>query len=206
MWTFVNSLWPSDAMWRQRTGSTLAQVTACCLTAPSHYLIQCWLIMNLVLWHPPETNFIGKTEFESYHFKIITTSLRGQWVKCLHLKTNEGIWQMSRNDEGSNSLGSHFFKMLTNFTIQGLNQNMSCRCVCLVTWFCYRLIAKPGDKTASPPWPGPVFYLCLRTCLETVLAKTVLRHVLDRWRCRFSISVLDRRSFFKFKFKFLLTH
>ena len=52
--------------------------------------------------------------------------------------------------------------------------------------------------------PGPVFYLCLRTCLETVLAKTVLRHVLDRWRCRFSISVLDRRSFFKFEFKFLL--
>ena len=54
--------------------------------------------------------------------------------------------------------------------------------------------------------PGPVLYLCLRTCLETVLAKTVLWQVLDRWRCRFSISVFDRRSFFKFKFKFLLTH
>ena len=25
-------------MWRQRSGSTLAQVVACCLTAPSHYL------------------------------------------------------------------------------------------------------------------------------------------------------------------------
>ena len=55
-------------------------------------------------------------------------------------------------------------------------------------------------------YTGPVFYLCLRTCLETVLAKTVLRHVLDHWRCRFSVSVLDRRSFFKFKFKFLLSH
>ena len=53
---------------------------------------------------------------------------------------------------------------------------------------------------------GPVFYLCLRTCIETVLAKTVLRPVLDRWRCRFSISVSDRRSFFKFEFKFFLTH
>ena len=41
-----------------------------------------------------------------------------------------------------------------------------------------------GFRTISP---GPVFYLCLRMCLETVLAKTVLRHVLDRWRCRFSI-------------------
>ena len=49
-------------------------------------------------------------------------------------------------------------------------------------------------------WPGTVFYLCLWTCLETVLAKTVLRQVLDSWRCRFSISALDRRSFFKFKF------
>ena len=34
----INSLWPSDAVWRQRSGSTLAQVMACCLTAPSHYL------------------------------------------------------------------------------------------------------------------------------------------------------------------------
>ena len=33
-----NSLWPSDTTWRQRSGSTLAQVMACCLTAPSHYL------------------------------------------------------------------------------------------------------------------------------------------------------------------------
>ena len=32
------SLWPNDTIWRQRSGSTLAQVMACCLTAPSHYL------------------------------------------------------------------------------------------------------------------------------------------------------------------------
>ena len=25
-------------------------------------------------------------------------------------------------------------------------------CGCLVTWFCYQLIAKPGNKTAAPPW------------------------------------------------------
>ena len=42
-----NSLWPSDAIWRHRSGSTLAQVMAGCLTAPSHYLNQCWLIINL---------------------------------------------------------------------------------------------------------------------------------------------------------------
>ena len=32
-------------------GSTLAQVMACCLTTPSHYLDQCWLIIKCVLCH-----------------------------------------------------------------------------------------------------------------------------------------------------------
>ena len=34
----LNSLWPSDTIWRHESGSALAQVMACCLTAPSHYL------------------------------------------------------------------------------------------------------------------------------------------------------------------------
>ena len=29
-------------------------------------------------------------------------------------------------------------------------------CGCLVTWFCYQLIAKPGNKTATVPWPDPI--------------------------------------------------
>ena len=29
------------------------------------------------------------------------------------------------------------------------------RCGYLVTWFCYQLIAKPGNKTATPPQPDP---------------------------------------------------
>ena len=41
------SLWPGDASW---SGSTLAQVMACCLTAPSHYLTQCWLIIGEFQW------------------------------------------------------------------------------------------------------------------------------------------------------------
>ena len=53
----LNSLWPSDAIWRQRSGSTLAQVMACCLTAPSHYLNLCWFIISKVQWHPSESNF-----------------------------------------------------------------------------------------------------------------------------------------------------
>ena len=29
------------------------------------------------------------------------------------------------------------------------------KCGCLVTWFCYQLIAKPGNKTATVSWPDP---------------------------------------------------
>ena len=28
-------------------------------------------------------------------------------------------------------------------------------CSCLVTWFCYQLIAKPGNKTVTVSWPDP---------------------------------------------------
>ena len=34
----INSLWPTDAIWWQGSRSTLVQVMACCLMAPSHYL------------------------------------------------------------------------------------------------------------------------------------------------------------------------
>ena len=57
----INSLWPSDTIWRHKSGSTLAQVMACCLTAPSHYLNECWLTISKVQWHPSESNFTRDT-------------------------------------------------------------------------------------------------------------------------------------------------
>ena len=54
---WVNSLWQSDAIWWHRSGSILAQVMACCLTTPSHYLNQCWFIISEVSWHSPKSNF-----------------------------------------------------------------------------------------------------------------------------------------------------
>ena len=69
----VNSLWPSNVIWSQGSRSTLAQVMACCLMAPSHCLNQCWLIISEVLWYLPDSNFIENTsdiycwnEFEIY--------------------------------------------------------------------------------------------------------------------------------------------
>ena len=84
---------PYEPIWRLRSGSTLAQVMGCCLTALIHYLNQCWLLINEVLsllWHSPESNCtvnaqitVLYNEFENYTFKIIPTSPRGQWVNII---------------------------------------------------------------------------------------------------------------------------
>ena len=49
--------------------------------------------------------------------------------------------------------GEHFVNIFVK-TIWSRN------CDCLVTWFCYQLIAKPGNKTATVPWPDPYFRQC----------------------------------------------
>ena len=56
----IYSLWLSDNIQRHRLGSTLSQVMACCLTALSHYLNQCWLIISEVLRHLSKNNFTEK--------------------------------------------------------------------------------------------------------------------------------------------------
>ena len=104
---YINSSWPSDAIWRYRSGSTLAQVMACCLTAPSHYLNQCWLIIREVFWHSTEGNFTGNVwdiypwyAFVNHRFTITDASPRHQldkrkllrycvqWSNCISYMTS----------------------------------------------------------------------------------------------------------------------
>ena len=54
---WVNPLWPSDNIWHHGAESTLVQVMACCLMAPSRYLNQCWPLISRDLHHSPK----GKT-------------------------------------------------------------------------------------------------------------------------------------------------
>ena len=70
--------------------STLIQVMACCLTAPSHYLNQCWHFIGKVQWHSSECNFTRDTSaishwnlIENYLSKILFKSPRGQWVNSV---------------------------------------------------------------------------------------------------------------------------
>ena len=101
----VNSLWPSDTIWWHRSGSTLAQVLACCLTAPSHYLNQCWLIISKASWHSSVLSQDVKISVSKTRWKIAflksTRSPRDQWVKyhkthCGHMYTlgNKLQWNL----------------------------------------------------------------------------------------------------------------
>ena len=84
--SMFNSLWPRDATSWTRFESKLAQVMACCLTAPSHYQNQCWLITTKDQWHSTVSNFTRNTsainhqnELENYS-KMSFKSPRDQWV------------------------------------------------------------------------------------------------------------------------------
>ena len=82
--SLLNSLRPSDAIWRHRSGSTLAHVMACCLTAPSHYLNKCWLMISEVMWHSPDSNFIENIYLSLKWVRNLLiwdcSQIKGQWV------------------------------------------------------------------------------------------------------------------------------
>ena len=72
----INSLGPSDTIWRWGSWSTLVQLMACCLTvtAPSHYLNQCWLIISKVPWHSYEDIIIRRFEDTNQQCSILTVA------------------------------------------------------------------------------------------------------------------------------------
>ena len=113
----LNSLWPSDAIWWQRSGSILTEVImACCLTAPRHYLNQCWLrircsvVSASVQFH---NSLFGNISSRRLYFKITATFPRGQWVE--HRNTNYRNMRLVnvaigriRNVSGSKNWGNIF--------------------------------------------------------------------------------------------------
>ena len=85
----IYSLWPGDAIWGHKIGSTLAQVMACFLMALNHYLNQCWLIIS--------GNHLRAISQEIPQPSIIKINLKDIYLKS-HLKlpgSNELIMMMS---------------------------------------------------------------------------------------------------------------
>ena len=82
-WLIVNSWWPTDDIWQHKSGSTLVQVMACCLTAPSLSLYQCWLIINYVQRHSSDDNFTCNTSVINH-----------QWVNQQQYYTVLKYWHL----------------------------------------------------------------------------------------------------------------
>ena len=66
----VYSLWPSDDIWQHRSISILAQLIACCLTAPSYYPNQCWTIISKAYWYECASNFTRAILASNYQIYI----------------------------------------------------------------------------------------------------------------------------------------
>ena len=116
-WEDIDSLWSSDTMQQHRSGSTLVQVMAWCLMAPSHCLDQCWHIINEVFWHSLEGNITRSAypyhgfryyTFENYYISQISMSkihisllaVVAESVTCgwlLLLQVMAMLWQSSSN-------------------------------------------------------------------------------------------------------------
>ena len=58
------------------------------------------------------------------------------------------------------------------------------RCGCLVTWFCYQLIAKSGNTRATPLWPDPyVFEQKSYGCLEVSVILYLMQILWHEMNC-----------------------
>ena len=99
----VHSLWPNDAIGWHTSGPTFVLAIACCLTAPIHYLNQCWLSITEAFWHWAEGNFTETVPaithfkvFETHMFKNIDTCPKRQWLNitqnCLNCNNTEGSY------------------------------------------------------------------------------------------------------------------
>ena len=84
-----NSLLPSDAIRRHGSGSILAQVMVCCLTAPSHYLKQLmltyhqWGLMAFFWGQFHKRCFRHQSLKLDWKSKFPLKCPRGQWINLL---------------------------------------------------------------------------------------------------------------------------
>ena len=168
---------------------------AWCRQATSHYLSQCWprsmspygvigpqwvhnCRSRYKAWHIPLPSNpwqvklpvgqvdLGKVFFRNHismtWCKTAVSPLLMHWTYCRLVLSHryDLYWKML--NFGSQT--SEFFYIWVR----------SRNCGCLVTWFCYQLIAKPGNKTAAVSWPDPYIEPC-------ILNSHTYQHVTSRY-------------------------
>ena len=128
-------MWPGDAIWQHRYGSTLAQVMACCLTRSSHYLKQCWLIISKHLWHPSggiwqDIQQLSITKISNLKFRpnltgvknLISMCITDGYVSCLCKPINN----YEKKESSNHTVGLYLLPYLFNMRTTVLhNKNIS---------------------------------------------------------------------------------
>ena len=181
--TGIIFLWASDTIWWHRSGSTLAQVMACCLTVPSHYLNKCWLIIKCALWHSGLSlglqglysttncayNILGR-------FTIIPqnqiarvdsfTNLTKRWVFRFRLNasiSSHNLRAISQAVLINMCVWDYAFKIITHLTAANELIKMATKTLCVGVWgggwWVVVVVTKP---ISSVPLFSPVFqhYQC----------------------------------------------
>ena len=108
----INWLWTSDVILWHRSGSTLAQIMACCWMAPNHYLNQCWLINSEFFYIPfgPITQQIQMISISEVRLKIsffkILPHFSGAYEYIILHSVNWSQWHNELN-----ALAKHIYWM-----------------------------------------------------------------------------------------------
>ena len=145
-------------------------------SAPSHYLDQCWLIVNWPLRkHPEGEIWIKIQNFHSWKciwkccLQKCQPFFQGKWVKANAICTDTFVVESPVDIETSitTSTSMNNPEILNLVMMKLFQETWKCtwvrswNCGCFVTWFCYQLIAKPGNKTAAVPWRHTLAFLII---------------------------------------------
>ena len=98
----VNSLRPSNFIWRLRSGWTLARIIACCLPTPSHHPSKCWHIINGDPQHSPGDNFTGMLKIRVYKMNSVIDFCHISQGSICQRKQSTIQWRHNELDSVSN--------------------------------------------------------------------------------------------------------
>ena len=136
------------------------------------YLCALPIIMNYFEIVNPLFTFSGNIEIYLYFLipglaKVVEILSHGS-QGSLYPTYSVTCLMMFKQHKAETDISSHDIDLLS-FIYSGLNTRWvkigliyvwvkSRNCSCLVTWFCYQLIAKPGNKTTAVRWPDPYVF------------------------------------------------
>ena len=114
---------------------------------------------NVEQWVVPNGRQLdnNKTWDNGYPKKLNIQATAVYWTRPIF--TDTGCLSMIGPHQDVKCHNYHCFLAQWNIYIYIYIWLRSRNCGCLVTWFCYQLIAKPGNKTAAVSWPDLYIYI-----------------------------------------------